>query len=249
MPFTLSHTAFSLLFLKQIRAKKLSATGLILGCMAPDFEYFLRMKMYGSWGHEWWGMLFLDVPIALLIAVLFHQYIRDALIRHAPHALKLHFSVYYQLDWGLYLKQHFSRVVFSILLGIFSHVLWDAFTHQNGFFVENIAVLQHAIQVSNLNIPMYKIAQHMSSLLGLILMMLYVCSLPKSKPLVQLTSSHWYYWLGVVLCFSVFFTLWSCAHPELILEIGHVVVASIACLFWSVLLLSIGDARVKQSMS
>ncbi|SEF46838.1 protein of unknown function [Flavobacterium urumqiense] len=42
MPFTFSHPAIILPFLKN---KKLSATALIIGSMSPDFEYFFRMKM------------------------------------------------------------------------------------------------------------------------------------------------------------------------------------------------------------
>ncbi|OTG97935.1 hypothetical protein B9T24_00750 [Acinetobacter sp. ANC 4654] len=46
MPFTFSHTAAVFLFKPWLN--KLSLTGLALGCMAPDFEYFLRMRMQGS---------------------------------------------------------------------------------------------------------------------------------------------------------------------------------------------------------
>ena len=113
MPFTLSHTVASLLFIRAIRAGKLSATGLILGCMAPDFEYFLRMKMYGEWGHTAWGMLFLDLPIALLIALLFHRYIRDAVIRHAPTFLQTRLMPYYQCNWWHYFKHHVIAVLSS----------------------------------------------------------------------------------------------------------------------------------------
>ena len=248
MPFTFSHTAFSLLFYKQIRTKKLSATGLILGCMAPDFEYFLRMKMQGDWGHQWWGMLFLDVPMAFCIALLFHTYIRDVLICYAPSCLKIRCIQYYQLNWLGYLKQHFIQVIISILLGILSHVLWDAFTHPHGYFVQHFAVLQQDIQLGSLHLPFYKIGQHGSSILGLLLVVIYLYKLPKSMLTPSLSGLRYREnWGGILLCFSCSSALWAWINPDLMWKIGHVVVASIACLFWSILVMSIYMMRKKKT--
>jgi len=51
MPFTFSHPAI-VLPLATLRRQWISATGLIIGSITPDFEYFIRMKNTESTG-EW----------------------------------------------------------------------------------------------------------------------------------------------------------------------------------------------------
>ena len=50
MPFTFSHPAI-VLPLKYLPKKWFSFTGLIIGSMTPDFEYFLRMKVKSDYSH------------------------------------------------------------------------------------------------------------------------------------------------------------------------------------------------------
>ena len=54
MPFTPAHTALVLPF---IQKRYLSATGLIAGSVAPDFEYFFKMSTNGVHGHTIPGLL------------------------------------------------------------------------------------------------------------------------------------------------------------------------------------------------
>ncbi len=48
MPFTFSHPAIVLPFLKK---KHFSATALVVGTMSPDLEYFFRMKIQSEISH------------------------------------------------------------------------------------------------------------------------------------------------------------------------------------------------------
>ena len=57
MPFTFSHPAI-ILPLKKLPKKYISMTGLIVGSIAPDFEYFLRMK--SKYSHTMSGILWYD---------------------------------------------------------------------------------------------------------------------------------------------------------------------------------------------
>ena len=77
MPFTFSHPAIVLPFLK---TKKLSATGLIVGSMCPDFEYFIRMKVQSSISHTFLGLIVFNLPIGLLATFLFHEIIKNSLL-------------------------------------------------------------------------------------------------------------------------------------------------------------------------
>jgi hypothetical protein len=81
MPFTPAHPAIVLLFLK---AKRVSATALVIGTMAPDFEYFLRMSVNGQYGHTFFGIFYFDIPVTIALAFLFHQQIKENLINNLP---------------------------------------------------------------------------------------------------------------------------------------------------------------------
>ncbi len=51
MPFTLAHPA-AVLPVKNKWPHLFNGTALILGSMAPDFEYFIRFKAQGTIGHS-----------------------------------------------------------------------------------------------------------------------------------------------------------------------------------------------------
>ena len=142
MPFTLAHPAVVLPFWKSTRWLHFPA--LALGSMAPDFEYFLRGKPVGIYGHTVAGIFWCDLP--LLIAV----FIVGKFLIGSPFAKRaLVFSA--------------SVFLYSALLGIFSHLAWDSFTHAQGTMAMQIPVLLkkiHGFQVC-------RILQHGSSVAGL----------------------------------------------------------------------------------
>ena len=63
MPFTVSHAAAALPF----RRARLVTSALVVGTMAPDFEYFLPLKTHDTFGHTFPGILVLTLPVALLV--------------------------------------------------------------------------------------------------------------------------------------------------------------------------------------
>ncbi|MFB0946853.1 MAG: DUF4184 family protein [Spirosomataceae bacterium] len=129
MPFTISHTIAVYPFVRWT-PKYLSISGLVMGSMAPDFEFFLRLELYGIIGHTFWGIFWFDLPVSIVILLLFHQVVREPLILHLPNFLLERFGGFVNIKWLEYFKKHYFRVVFSILLGIFTHFLWDNFTHE-----------------------------------------------------------------------------------------------------------------------
>jgi hypothetical protein len=56
-------------------------------------------------------------------------------------------------------------VALAILIGAWSHVLWDSFTHSRGWIVRHVPLLQRRLFGSG--IPAYKGLQYLSSVLGL----------------------------------------------------------------------------------
>jgi len=56
---------------------------------------------------------------------------------------------------------------YSAILGMLTHLAWDAFTHRTGFVVQAVPFLQKAIWIGGLQVPVYKILQHGTTLVGL----------------------------------------------------------------------------------
>ena len=163
MPFTFSHPAILLPFFKD---KRFSITGLVIGAMAPDLEFFFRMRTQSAISHTLLGLFIIDIPLAIIVAVLFHGILKESLIRNSPSFVQSRLSVLQKLNWFDYFKKNRLKVVLSFFLGAFSHFLWDSFTHWDGFMVQRISILSHKL----LSFPLYDWGQYGSSVLGLIVL-------------------------------------------------------------------------------
>ena len=135
MPFTFAHLAIILPFI-YLPKRWFSLTGLIIGSMTPDFEYFIRMNIQSIYSHTIWGVFWFDLPLGILLCFLFHKVIKYALYENLPLFLKSRFSSFADFDFSTYFKRNYLIVILSILIGAFSHILWDSFTHETGFFVD-----------------------------------------------------------------------------------------------------------------
>jgi hypothetical protein len=180
MPFTFSHPAI-VLPLTFLPRKWFSLTGLIIGSLTPDFEYFLRMRIKSNYSHTIDGLFWYDLPIGLLLAFLFHNIVRDRLFENLPTVLKSRFTTFKQFDWNKHFKQNWLVVIISILIGAASHIFWDSFTHDNGYFIQTIPTLQKSVDFSGRQIPILKILQHSSTLLGGLVIAFAIYKLPKKK--------------------------------------------------------------------
>lgn len=165
MPFTFSHPAI-VLPLRSLPKKWISLTGLIVGSLTPDFEYFIRMKVQSVYSHSLIGLFWFDLPLGILLAFLFHMIIRDTLFENLPMFLYARFSKYKQFHWLPYFIKKWPVVLLSILIGSSSHIFWDGFTHERGYFVNSIPFLTNAVNFWSIQMKYYKILQHVSSIIG-----------------------------------------------------------------------------------
>jgi hypothetical protein len=187
MPFTVSHSALVLPFLKN---KRLSATALIVGAMSPDFEYFFKMKTQSEFSHTFLGILLVDFPLGFIVMFVFHEIIKKPMIENLPFYFQHRMQELKELNWFVYFKNNVLIVLISLFLGDVSHLFWDSFTHLDGYFVERIPFLRLEIYSIHLN----DIAQYLSSIIGLIFISIYIHNLPvkhiNSKPI---DMNYWYF--------------------------------------------------------
>lgn len=194
MPFTFSHPAI-ILPLKKLPKKYISMTGLIVGGITPDFEYFLRMK--SKYSHTISGILWYDLPMGIFLAFIFHNLIKEALINNMPLFFKSRFINLRDFNWNSYFKKNWYIVIISIIIGICSHILWDGFTHRTGHFVKIFPVLKSSIRLFGTKIPVYRILQHISTFLGGIAVIKAVIDLPADKSCTT-QKGKYKYWILLI---------------------------------------------------
>jgi len=173
-------------------------TGLIIGSMLPDFEYFMRLQLTGIYGHTFAGMFYFDLPLGIVLAFIFHNIVRNNLIDSLPGFLYNRLSFLKAINWNRYFKKNIIVVIISILLGSASHIFWDAFTHPAGFFVERIHLLVETVSIFTFQIPVYKILQHGGTLAGGFILMVYVWMMPAEKEKHRMDINYWLIYLTVV---------------------------------------------------
>lgn len=218
MPFTFSHPAIVLPFIK---SRRLSATGLIVGSMCPDFECFIRMKVQSNISHTFLGLFIFNIPISLLVALLFHQIIKKGLIENLPSFFSSRLDVLKKTDWMDYLRNNFIIVVLSIVIGAISHILWDGFTHQTGYFVSQFPFLLSEIYA----IPFYKILQHLSSCVGMATLFFYLYKMPSSNIIHHIVKKR--YWVFVLFWTFLIMVIRFCFGLSVV-QYGNVVVSLIS---------------------
>lgn len=237
MPFTFSHPAIILPF-HSLTKKWFSLTGLIIGSLTPDFEYFLRMTIKGEYGHTLAGVFWFNLPLSILLTFLFHCIVKNALFNHLPPFFRKRFYTFKQFNWNNYFVKNWLIVIISIIIGTFSHLFWDAFTHYDGYFVEKIPYLKKNL----LSIPLFNILQHTSTLIGGLIIFLAIYKLPTFNKIES--KDHLRYWL--IFSFLTFcITLIRFFYGLELKQYGNVIVTLISAIMLSLIITPFFTKEIK----
>lgn len=241
MPFTFAHPAL-ILPLRYLPKKWFSLTGLIIGSLIPDFEYFLRMKIKSNYSHTIGGLFWFDLPLALLIAFTFHHIVRNQLIANLPSLLKSRFIHYQTFNWNKHFRKNSFVVLYSILVGASSHLFWDSFTHHDGYFVSQMSYLKNVIKINNFHIPILKALQHSSTFFGAIVITYTIYKLP-SKNMVQqpINFKYWSICTGLT-CTIIAIRLLTGLDIK---QYGNVIVTTISAFLISLILTPLLTKTIK----
>ena len=181
MPFTLAHPAAILPFLRQ----PFVPIALLAGALAPDLPYFLKLPVNGGqWyeamfmrnnTHDMAQILTMGLPLAILLA-LFLWLVADPLRWATP-------------DTWLPNHQKLGRdpsaarvalwIFYSLMVGLFTHIAWDSFTHATGWVVQQLPFLGTQIIAG---IPLFNILQHASTAAGALILVLWYLKRLKVNP-------------------------------------------------------------------
>ena len=201
MPFTFSHPAI-VLPLSYLPKRWVSLTGLVIGSLTPDFEYLLKMRIESVFGHTLVGLAWFDVPLGIILAFVFHDIVRNSLLDNLPLLLKARLTVFKQFDWNSYFRNNWLIVILSTLVGAASHLVWDGFTHNQAFFVQKIPGLSMVIEIFGRQVPILKLLQHSSTLVGGFVIAFALLRLPVDRN-VKSSASFSYWSIVAMVAFSI----------------------------------------------
>jgi hypothetical protein len=184
MPFTFAHPAAAVPLLRPLkRYGVLSA--LVIGSFAPDLGYFLPFTVARVDTHSLSGLIWFCLPVSALSYILFHRFMKEPLLDFFP-------AIGSRL-WGI--KQPDSSVtrwlaiLISFLCGSMTHLIWDAFTHERGLFVRTIPVLHARLfWVGRYPVYGFNLLQHLSTIVGLVLILWWTWRWLKNTPAHPLSS-------------------------------------------------------------
>ncbi|MCX2743454.1 DUF4184 family protein [Mangrovivirga sp. M17] len=234
MPFTLSHT-IAVLPLRGI--KLLSLTGLIIGSMTPDFEYFIRMSLKSEFSHDFLGAFYFDLPVGIAFCFIYHQLCKEFIIDNSPPFISERMVKYREFRWWSYFKQNAIWIIVSVLIGALTHVVWDSFTHGNGFMVGVFPFLKKGIPIFGTSYPIFYMIQHVSTAIGLIIFFYWFLKLEKTGVKKKGSSLMTVLFLVIAVVIFIIRIIIMAEHKEV--KIGHVIVIFISAIVYSTIITSV----------
>jgi hypothetical protein len=176
MPFTLAHPA-AVLPLRYLRW--LHTAPLVIGAVTPDaviyFPEVIREHIRRVDTHTLVGSYLYDLPlgVALLLCVVLLREPLTALLPARARSLCLGALEPFRrspLAW--------LTAPPAILLGIWTHLVWDSFTHGNGWAARHIAFLTESVTIGDYTGQVSHILQYLSSAVGLAIVLWWYARLP-----------------------------------------------------------------------
>jgi len=155
---------------------RLVTSALVVGTLAPDFEYFLQLMPRGGFGHTLPGVFVLDLPLALLVLWMFQGYLKVPLTLLLPDGFQRRVAPYLG-EFRFFGWRRFALIVASILLGVATHLVWDSFTHPGMGLYQHWHFLSRTVQLPLVGTVQYcKVFQHASTVFGIgVLVVWFAC--------------------------------------------------------------------------
>ncbi len=204
MPFTFSHPAIVLPLYKLV-GRWVSLTGLVIGSIVPDFEYFIKMKPPSIYSHTITGLLSFNLPVGLFLCFLFHNAVRNSLFSHLPPVLNSRLSNFKRFNWNKYFLKKWHLVIISILIGAFSHLFWDQFVHENGYLPRLFNFFGKNANGYDIEITEYRTLHQLSSIIGGLIILYAIFQLPVTDRVKR--PFYLKYWVYIALIMATIMAL------------------------------------------
>ncbi len=166
MPFTGAHPA-AVLPLRYLGPRLFNWSALVIGTFTPDFEYFVRLRPVAVHGKTIAGSFYFCLPAGLLAYYAFHGLLREPALRLLPRSHSKPLSASSREDplWSI---RSVPVLCLSVLLGAWSHQVWDSFTHAGRWGTTSLSFLNEAaFESGGFHLQWFKILQYFSTVVGL----------------------------------------------------------------------------------
>jgi hypothetical protein len=138
MPFPLAHPA-AVLPLRRFCPRLLSFPALVIGSFCPDGGYCFGK--FGELSHTVLGSFVFCLPLGLVMLAVFYGLRFRVVNLLAPRYQRAFLPLCQRPVAPL------PVLLISVFLGIWTHLLWDSFTHTTGWLVQWFPVLQSSVTV------------------------------------------------------------------------------------------------------
>lgn len=194
----------------------------------------------GDIGHTFTGLVLFNLPLVTIVYVIYHIFVHQILFNHLPTILQ-----------DTYVKRVDSTIIlkvvvfcYSALFGMLTHVVWDSFTHINGYMVLKFpALFTHSYNIYGFAIPLYKFLQHGSTLFGITMILVYMyyraLTQRKHKHITVYPKKKLIFWFSLFILTVLFVSLWCLIDPVSITSYGILVVRIIDSSLLSLFLISL----------
>ena len=160
-------------------------SALCIGSMAPDTAFFVGLDLAREQTHGLAALLMFCFPAGVLAYWLYHFLLKAPLLALLPDAVASKFGN------GAMVREPWSAVLVSLLCSALTHLLWDAFTHPGTVVVNALPVLQAELgNVGGYRVYGFKVVQHASSMLGLVLLGIWSSSWLRRSPAIPVARRH-----------------------------------------------------------
>lgn len=211
MPFTFSHPAAVLPF-SYLPKKYVSFTGLIVGSIIPDFEYFIHMKDVSYYSHTWAGVFWYDLPFGIIVCFLFHNLVRDSIIPQLPEFVAARCLHCFRFNWNNWFRKKWAVIILCIIVGTASHLIWDQLTHETTHTIEQTNYIKSKSLPAK-EIIVYYTYWGLNSIVGILLLAVSFYKMPEQKNSIILPANK-NYWPLVLLLSSIILMVRFIIKPE-----------------------------------
>jgi hypothetical protein len=160
VPLTTAHAAAAWPLARL--APALPTAALVIGTFSPDFIYLLRLRPGGGFGHTLPGVFLFCLPVSLVVWALFEHLVRGPLTALLPPGVQDLVAAPAAAPSPVRLV---ALAAVAAVIGAFTHLAWDSFTHLSGWVVVRLPVLATPIREGS-KMRWYRLLQEGGSLLG-----------------------------------------------------------------------------------
>ncbi len=185
MPFTISHAAAVL----PLQKSRLPLAALMIGSMSPDFAYFVPGDPDRMFTHSIPGLFWFCWPVSLAAWLLFVRVLEQPTLALLPDSWQARFAP----SSREFTLTTLALASAAILVGGITHLIWDSFTHRGTAVVQALPGLHSvAFHVNGWRVRWFVVLQHLSSVFGLLVLLVWAWKLPPihQRPQKLLSVSH-----------------------------------------------------------